>query len=155
MKTLPFHSWRRSIVFWAVVVTIAACMVAACRRGVPVLDLGSKPPNIDGTISGTVRGPEGTSAIVGRTVAVTNLDTGERQTGVTSNSGGFTFKVKPGRYRVELVVLSGETVVKQPGIIKVNKSDIDAHADFVIGASLLHPRLRAPRSNDGLGSAIA
>ncbi|OFW11670.1 MAG: hypothetical protein A3H96_03125 [Acidobacteria bacterium RIFCSPLOWO2_02_FULL_67_36] len=154
MKALQFHSWRRSLAFWVVALTIAAAAAMACRRGVPVIDVGPKPLEVDGTISGTVRGPEGTSAVAGRTVAVVNVETGERQTVATSITGGFTFKVKPGRYRVELALQDGEKVVKQPGVIKVNKSDIDAHADFIIGASL-HPRLRAPRSNDGLGSAIA
>ena len=39
--------------------------LAACHPG-PVVDLGPKPLQADGTISGTVRGPEGTSAIEGR-----------------------------------------------------------------------------------------
>ncbi|MEO6212701.1 MAG: hypothetical protein ABIP65_03640 [Vicinamibacterales bacterium] len=64
-----------------------------------------------------------------------NIDTGERQRGTTSNVGGFTFKVKPGKYRVELSLLEGETILKKPGILNVDKSDVDAHADFIVGSS--------------------
>jgi hypothetical protein len=136
----------------AVLVTITAC-----RSGVPVLDTSSRPTQTDGTISGTVRGPEGTSAVEGREVAVINVDTGERQRVLTSNTGGFTFKLKPGKYRVELALLQGESLVKKPGIINVNRSDVDAHADFVIsqGASRSSRPRFAPRTDDGLGAPIA
>lgn len=128
----------------------------ACRQGRPVIDTAPKPVQADGTISGTVRGPAGTSAVEGRNVEVVNVDTGERQRVATSNTGGFTFKVKPGKYRIELTVRDGETVVKRPGVIDVNRSDVDANADFIIGAvGVSRPRYHAPRSDDGLGAAIA
>ena len=131
--------------------------IGACRRGVPVLDPSPRPSQTDGTISGTVRGPQGTSPIEGREVAVVNVDTGERQKALTSNTGGFTFKLKPGKYRVELALMQGETIIKKPGIINVNRSDVDAHADFVIGngaSRSSRPRF-GPRADDGLGSPIA
>jgi hypothetical protein len=129
---------------------------AACRPGVPVVDPGPRPARTDGTISGTVRGPEGTSVVEGRSVAVVNVETGERQTGVTNQAGGFTFKVTPGQYRVELTLLQGEVLVKKPGIINVNRSDVDAHADFVLGTSrIARPRWPRPRGDDGLGAPIA
>lgn len=130
--------------------------VAACRSGAPVVDPSSRPAQADGTISGTVRGPAGTSAIDGREVSVVNVDTGERQRTTTNNAGGFTFKVKPGKYRVELALLDGESLLKKPGVMDINRSDVDAHADFVVGArGKMHPRFAAPRGDDGLGSAIA
>jgi hypothetical protein len=134
----------------------ALLAVAACRPGTPVIDTGPKPIQADGTISGTVRGPEGTSAIDARPVEVVNIATGERQRVLTNNAGGFTFKVKPGKYRVELTVHDGERVVKAPGVIDVNRSDVDAHADFVLGgATVVRPRYHAPRADDGLGAAFA
>ena len=145
------HARRGSLV--AVVVTLLS--LPACHGG-PVLDLSPKPLQADGTISGTVRGPEGTSAIEGRTVEVINVESGERQRVMTNNAGGFTFKVKPGNYRVELTLLDGETIVKKPDVIHVNRSDVDAHADFVVGVvRVSRPRNHAPRAEDGLGSAIA
>jgi hypothetical protein len=140
---------------WLCVVLLALLTATACRPGVPVVDTS---PQLDapGTISGTVRGPEGTSPVEGRTVEVINVATGERQRGTTSNAGGFTFKVKPGRYRVELTLRQGESLVRQPGIINVNRSDVDAHADFVLGtARISRPRGPAYRVDDGLGSPVA
>ena len=131
-------------------------VVAACRQGKPVIDTGPRPPQTDGTISGTVRGPQGTSPVEGRTVEVVNVNTGARQRTTTNNAGGFTFKVAPGRYRVVLTLIDGEVIVKQPSVINVNRSDVDAHADFVIGSSRIsRPRLPRMRGDDGLGAPIA
>ena len=131
-------------------------VVTACRQGVPVIDTSPPPPRTDGTISGTVRGPAGTSVVSGRQVSVINVATGERQSTTTSNTGGFTFKVKPGRYRVELALLPGETLEKRPSEINVNHSDVDAHADFVLGSGrLARPRLPRPRMDHGLGAPSA
>jgi Carboxypeptidase regulatory-like domain len=130
--------------------------VAACHPGTPVVDTGPKPIQADGTISGTVRGPEGTTPFDRRPVEVVNVDTGARQRVLTNSAGGFTFKVKPGKYRVELTLHEGETIVKSPGEIDVNRSDVDSNADFVLGASTIaRPRYHAPRSDDGLGAAVA
>ena len=134
-------------------------MAAGCRQGMPVVDTGPRPEQADGTISGTVRGPEGTSSIEGRIVEVVNLETNARQRATTNSAGGFTFKVSPGRYRVELTLLEGEAILKGPGVMRVNRSDVDAHADFVIGARSGGPasRPRGPASaiDRGLGSPIA
>ncbi len=154
VRAMGFHYAHRTAALWLLAVVAALVTLAACHGG-PVVDLSPKPLTADGTISGTVRGPEGTSAIEGRDVAVVNIDTGERQHIATNNAGGFTFKVKPGKYRVELSLHDGETLIKKPDIIHVNRSDVDAHADFIVGAvRVARPRLRAPRADDGLGSAV-
>ena len=118
----------------AAAILVAVASTGACRRGGPVIGPAERPPTQDGTISGTVRGPEGTTSIVGRQVEVINVDTGERQRTQTNDAGGFTFKVKPGKYRVEVAVLAGESVIKRPGVMQVNRSDVDAHADFIVGS---------------------
>jgi hypothetical protein len=154
VRATGFHYAHRTAALWLFLGLATVLMLAACHPG-PVLDLGPKPAQADGTISGTVRGPEGTSAIDGRDVAVVNVETGERQHTATNNAGGFTFKVKPGKYRVELSLHDGETIIKKPDVINVNRSDVDAHADFVVAAARVsRPRFRAPRADDGLGSAI-
>ena len=141
--------------FALLAIGLLALLSVGCRQGKPVFDPSPGNPNAPGTISGTVRGPEGTSSIEGRTVEVVNIDTGERQRTTTSNVGGFTFKVRPGRYRVQVTLLAGETILEQPGEMKVNKSDVDAHADFIIGrARVLKPRSSTPRNPD-LGSPVA
>jgi Carboxypeptidase regulatory-like domain len=140
---------------WLLVAVTLLVAAYACRPGTPVVDPGPKPPSMDGTISGTVRGPAGTSSIVGRQVEVIDVDTNERQRALTSNTGGFTFKVKPGKYRVEVTLVPGESILKQPGIMDVNKSDVDAHADFVIGTTKVS-RPRSPTNGDSaLGAPIA
>jgi hypothetical protein len=155
VREIRFYCAHQSSSSWLVAITVTLLSLVACHGG-PVLDLSPKPLQADGTISGTVRGPEGTSAIDGRTVEVINVDTGERQRVATNNAGGFTFKVKPGNYRVELTLLDGETIIKKPDVIHVNRSDVDAHADFVLGVvRVSRPRNPAPRTDDGLGSAIA
>lgn len=155
VREIRFYCAHQGSSSWLVAVTVTLLSLVACHGG-PVIDLSPKPLQADGTISGTVRGPEGTSAIEGRTVEVINVDTGERQRVATNNAGGFTFKVKPGNYRVELTLLDGETIVKKPDVIHVNRSDVDAHADFVVGVvRVSRPRNHAPRTDDGLGSAIA
>jgi hypothetical protein len=147
---------HRVSLIWLLSLFVVLLSVAACRPGTPVIDLAPKPAEADGTISGTVRGPEGTSPVDGRQVEAVDVSTGERQRTKTNNAGGFSFKVKPGKYRVELTLQEGETLVKQPGIINVHRSDVDANADFVLGVSrVARPRQRAPRGGDGLGSAIA
>lgn len=155
MEELRFHGARHLKAAGLFAVALMLFSLAACH-GQPVVDLGSKPIEADGTISGTVRGPEGTSAISGRGVEVTNVDTGERQHGTTNVAGGFTFKVKPGKYRVDLALQDGEVLIKKPDVISVNRSDVDAHADFVLGVTRVsRPRTRTPRSDDGLGAGIA
>ena len=137
------------------VMVVAILSVAACRRGGPAIGPAERPPTTDGTISGTVRGPEGTSSIAGRDVTVINVDTGERQQMQTNTSGGFTFKVKPGKYRVEVAVLQGESVLKRPGVMNVNRSDVDAHADFVIGSAKSSSRRKPNPSAILLGQPTA
>ena len=155
MRVVRFQRVRRGSMGWLSALALTLFSLSSCH-GRPVVDLGAKPAEADGTISGTVRGPEGTSPISGRSVEVVNVDSGERQHVTTSNTGGFTFKVKPGKYRVELTLQDGETLVKRPDVINVNRSDVDAHADFVLGAARVsRPRTRMPRSDDGLGAGIA
>lgn len=137
-------------------VALLVALAAGCRQGVPVIDMSPRPAQADGTISGTVRGPEGTSPVEDRVVQVVNLETGERQRTATNSAGGFTFKVKPGKYRVELSLRDGEVLVKKPGVLDVNRSDVDAHADFVLGTSrVMRPRSPHLRGDDGLGAPSA
>ena len=147
-------SEMRRPAFLAVLLTVFGFV--ACRPGTPVIDPGPPPPTTDGTISGTVRGPEGTSPIIGRRVEVINVDTGERQSVATSNTGGFTFKVKPGKYRVEVALETGESIVKRPGVMNVNRSDVDAHADFVLsGSRATRPKSPSVGGSLGLRAPIA
>jgi hypothetical protein len=136
---------------------VAMLSAAGCwRRGVPVVDTAPRPAQPNGTISGNVRGPEGTSAFEGRSVEAIDVATGERQRETTSSTGGFTFKLKPGKYRVEVSLREGESIVRSPGIINLDKSDVDAHADFTIGAARTsRPRTPSGTAGSALGPPIA
>jgi hypothetical protein len=156
LTALPCHCAHRVTATWLLGAIAALLSLASCRPAVQAIDASPKPLQAEGTISGTVRGPAGTTALDGRMVEVVNIETGTRRRTATNDAGGFTFKLEPGRYRVELTLRDGETLVKHPGVIDVNRTDLDAHADFVLGTSgVVRPRNRAPRADDGLGSAVA
>jgi hypothetical protein len=113
------------------------CLVAAlaaCRTGVPVLDANAGPPSVMGTITGKVSGEDGSAPITDRKVAAINIETGERTAGVTSSTGGFTFKLPPGRYRVEVELLTGETLLRDRGEFKLSKSELQHDIDIRIGS---------------------
>jgi hypothetical protein len=138
-------------------IAVAVLGAAGCwRRGVPIVDTAPKPLAPNGTISGNVRGPESTSAIEGRAVEAIDVATGERQHETTSSTGGFTFKLKPGKYRIEVSLREGESIIKGPGVITLDKSDVDAHADFIVGTARAGRRSSPNGTNgSGLGPPIA
>lgn len=140
---------------WLSVGILALLLSGGCRRGVPAVDLGPKPPAAEGTITGIVRGPEGTSPVVGRVVEIVNAETGERHSARTSDNGGFTIKLPAGKYRLELPLKEGETLVKRPGIVDLSQGDIDSGIDFVLAAvRVSRPHGPAYRLDNGLGSPI-
>ncbi len=127
-----------------------------CQGTVPTVDNPARQADAFGTISGTIRVPQGTSPVAGRVVEVINTETGERQRLTTSNVGGFTFKVRPGKHRVEVELREGESIVKQPGIMNVNRTGIDNHADFIIGTvPAARPPSATKQGDPGLGPPIA
>ena len=141
---------------WLSLGILVLLMSGACKPGVPVVDAGSKPPEARGTLTGTVRGPEGTSPVAARTVEIINTATGEKQTATTSATGGFTIQLPAGKYRLELPLQPGETLAKRPGIIDLAKGDIDSHVEFVLAVARAN-RSHGPayRVDNGLGSPIA
>ena len=108
------------------------------------------------TLSGTVRAPEGSSPVGGRAVEVINIDTHERHRITTGNAGEFTLKVKPGKYRVKVALHHGESLIRQPGVMHVSRTESDAHADIVIESGrVARPRYRLSTPVDpALGSPI-
>lgn len=122
--------WRACTV---ATVWLVGAAIGGCRPGVPVIDTGSKPPNVRGTITGAVRGPEGTAPAAGRTVVAVETQTQMRYEIQTNEAGTYTFAVPPGTYRLELVLLPGESLSKQPGQISLTPSDLESGHDFVLG----------------------
>jgi len=90
-----------------------------------------------------------------RLVDVIDLTTNRRQRVTTDHHGGFAVALDPGDYRVVLILREGEAIVRQPGVIHVDRSAVDADADFVIGTSHVSRPRPAYKADDGLGSPVA
>jgi hypothetical protein len=104
----------------------------ACAGHGPVIDTGSKPPGVGGTISGLVRASAGTVPLSGRKVTAVEVTTGARYEASTASNGGYTMKVPTGKYRLELELRPGETLEEQPAETEVNTSDLDPHRNFTV-----------------------
>jgi hypothetical protein len=152
---LRFRVRGVSSTVWLIAMLVAVAALAACRRGSPIADPSSRNPSADATISGSVRGPQGTEPVAGRVVHAVNVETGALVRGATNAAGGFTFKVAPGRYRVEVTLLPGETITEQPDVLDLAPGDLEVTANFVLNNSrAARPRIRL-RLDDGLGSPSA
>lgn len=156
MGIVELRCYSRAAVIAALMLLAGVLTVAACRRGAPVLDPGPKPPEMNGTISGRVTGVADSTRLVNRRVTIVSLDNGMKFTTSTSSTGGFTMKVPPGHYRVEIALRTDEHLVKAPDIVSINPSDVDANLEFVVAVGAAqHRPADSLRDEDGLGSPIA
>jgi hypothetical protein len=118
----------------AVTLTLVAISAGiACRHAVMVADAGPEPPTPSGTISGQLQTPGNGAPVVGRTVTAINNADNQRYQVRTSNTGGFTLKVPPGRYRIEVEQQPGETVTGAPIDQQVGPSDVDSQIVITVG----------------------
>jgi Carboxypeptidase regulatory-like domain len=113
-----------------IVLGVALLTSLACHPG-PVVDTGSKPAGVGGTIAGIVS-TDANAALAGRKVTAIDTVSGKRYDATTGANGGYTIQVPMGTYRLEVQVQDGEKVAKQPGETKIDKGDLDPHRDFVI-----------------------
>jgi hypothetical protein len=113
---------------WTVLGVVAGL---GCRTGRPLYDSTPNDENAPGTIAGNVMA--GGEAVAGRQVRAVRLGTTDTYAAVTSVNGGFSIQVPPGKYRLELNLLEGETIVRQPNVIDINESDLDANLEIVLG----------------------
>jgi hypothetical protein len=126
-----------------------------CRRVPPAVDLSARPAP-SATVTGVVRVTEASRSVSGRTVEIVNTSTGERRSVQTTDNGGFALAVPAGRYRVDVTLRDGETIVKRPGILDMQGGAVGSPIEFVVGPSrVVHPRGPAYRVDNGLGSPIA
>ena len=108
VHSLP-RSWRRLVSVFCALATVfilgwpldAERLPSGCARHRPRF---ASRRNRTAPSAAPSAGPGSQAAIEGRTVEAINVDTGERQRETTSSTGGFTFKLKPGKYRVELTL---------------------------------------------------
>jgi hypothetical protein len=130
-------------------------LAAAWARG-----SGSYPDTdaatIASTIDGVVRGPAGTSPVEGRPVEAINLETGARRQTMTTSNGVFSFRLPPGKYRVQVTLLPGESMIREPGVIDLNRAPRKANAEFrLVPRRTSHPRPTPSVAETGLGPPIA
>jgi hypothetical protein len=155
--TWPADEHRRRRLFglvWLTLILIVLSAAWGCGGAAPPPEHASAA-GTHGVISGRIRGPERSTLLDGRVVELVNLTTLERKRVATNQSGAFVFQVRPGDYRIELTLLAGEALVRQPGVIHVNLTDVDEDADFVIGNARVSRPRPAYRVDDGLGSPVA
>jgi carboxypeptidase family protein len=138
---------------WLIAGIAALLYAGGCRRGVPAVDLGPKPPAARGTLTGLVHGPND-AALSGRTVEVVNVASGEKFTTQTATNGGFTIELPKGKYRLDLQLRDGETLVRRPGVVDLDRGDIDSHIEFVVNPAR-SARRPSYRLDSGLGSPVA
>jgi hypothetical protein len=119
----------RGMMGLAVIVVLAG---SSCMPRGPIIDTGSKPANVSGTISGIVRAAGGTMPLTGRKVTAINLSSGQRFETSTGTNGGYTIKVPVGKYKLEVELREGESLAEQPAETEISASDLDADRDFTI-----------------------
>jgi hypothetical protein len=115
-------------------VAVVVGLLPACRTAEPVVDFEADRVEGRGTITGTVRGPEDGSPLASRRVEAVEQTTNRRYAVETNATGGFTFLIPPGTYRLEVALVPGETVLSEPGPIELGSGDIDSHKEIVVGA---------------------
>jgi hypothetical protein len=157
VRTAPHPYWPLWVsLTWLTVGVLTLCSAAGCRQAVAPIDAAAAEVPATATISGTIRGPERAIPLDGRIVDVINLATNQRRRITTNQGGGFSVRLDPGDYRIELLLRDGEAIVRQPGVIHVDHSDVGADADFVVGKGRIsRPRGPAYKVDDGLGSPVA
>jgi hypothetical protein len=151
------HCWFRWVgtaLFVAGLLSILTAGGSSSRASIATSGPGQAAS--EGTINGTVRRLDLAGTNDGRIVEAVNLQTHERRRVITNRAGGFTFKVSPGTYRVELTLRRGESLVSQPGVMHVNTNNAGTQADFVVGnVRVSRPRGPAYRVDHGLRGPIA
>ena len=121
---------KRLGTMFAVLVLLAG---AACHTNRPLWSATPGDKTARGTIAGIMR-TAGGDALPGRRVNAIQVGTSEKYSAVTNVTGGFSIPVPPGKYRLEPELHEGEKVLRDPGIVNINKSDLDANLEIVVGS---------------------
>jgi hypothetical protein len=117
----------------ASLVVLVLLNAPACRSGQPLLVSATGDKTTPGTIGGIVSAVGG-DRLAGRGVHAVQVRTSQRFSATTNVTGGFSIKVPPGEYRLEVDLQPGEKVVRDPGVVHINKSDLDANLEIVVGS---------------------
>jgi len=106
---------------------------AACHTNRPLWSATPGDKTTPGTIAGIMR-TTGGDVLPGRRVNAIQVGTSQSYSAVTNVTGGFSIPVPPGKYRLEPELREGEKVVRDPGIVNINKSDLDANLVIIVGS---------------------
>jgi hypothetical protein len=88
---------------------------------------------IGGTIAGVVHGPAD-DALGDRNVSVVNIETGERYQTTTGPNGGYSMRVSPGTYRLEVQLRKREKLSEDsPTILISADADTTTTVDVNVG----------------------
>jgi hypothetical protein len=115
------------------IVALLLAGAAACHHPGPIAG-GTKAPESTGTISGIVSSVGGTG-LPGRKVTAVEVASNDRHDATTGADGGYTIKVPPGHYRLELALTTGESLQTRPPEVHITRSDLDAGRNFVVANS--------------------
>lgn len=119
----------------AATLALVALVLGGCLSSRPVVDPSPRSSDTDGTVAGHVR-TDTDVPLPGRIVrAVPTGGASEPYETTTSETGSYTLKVRPGRYRLSVELRDGERLVKDPGETNVNASDLDPARDFIVSVS--------------------
>lgn len=117
----------------AAVALAVALAAGGCRAGQPIYSRTPGNQLTPGTIAGNVHAGEGGDPLPGRRIEAVELTSGRRYSATTNVTGGFSIPVPPGQYRLDVELREGERVIRSPGSIDINDSDLDANLEVVIG----------------------
>jgi carboxypeptidase family protein len=102
---------------------------SGCHANATMVSISSAA--IGGTIAGVVTGPA--DATLGdRTVTIVNVETGQRYQTATGQKGGYSLRVPPGTYRLEVQLRPGERLSEMEPTILLNTGDREIHKDVTV-----------------------
>jgi hypothetical protein len=73
--------------------------------------------------------------VEGRLVEAVEVDTGLRYGTKTNAAGAFSLMLPPGRYRLEVALGPGESVIKDPGVVTLGSSELAHGQDVTLGGA--------------------
>jgi hypothetical protein len=117
-------------------IVVGGTLLTACRPGTPVVDPAAHAGGTDGTIAGNVTTGD-KMPLPDRVVRAISDATRQAYEARTNQTGGYTIKVPPGNYHLELVLREGERLLKEPVSTRINSSDLDPGRDFVLATALV------------------
>jgi hypothetical protein len=117
----------------AVLAVLVLLAGAACHTNRPLWSATPGDKTTPGTIAGIMRTTAG-DVLPGRRVNAVLVGTAQSYTAVTNVTGGFSIPVPPGKYRLVPELREGEKVIRDPGIVDINKSDLDANLEIIVGS---------------------